>query len=70
MHAVQANISLGVLSNLDMIIPSDNIIKKFEDLIGSISNKLLSNVYQIRALTELRENLLPKLMTGKIEVKN
>lgn len=68
-HAVQANISLGVLSAAEIIIPSKKIIEQFNDVLNPIQEKLLSNVYEIRTLSEIRDSLLPKLMTGKIEIK-
>lgn len=68
-HAVQANISLGVLSAADIVIPTEKIIQLFNEILNPIEEKLLSNVYETRTLTQIRDSLLPKLMTGKIEIQ-
>jgi len=67
-HAVQANISLGVLSNTDIILPNIEILSKFDNIVQSISNQIISNTYQMRLLIKLRDALLPKLMSGKLQV--
>lgn len=67
-QGVQANLSLGVLSDIDIIIPSKDILgKKFEN-INPIYKKIEQNEIEISLLTSLRDSLLPKLMSGEIEV--
>ena len=38
-------------------------------IINDLNNKMDNNKYQIQTLTEIRDSLLPKLISGKIEVK-
>lgn len=56
------------LENMSVIIPSQNIREKFNryiyPLLNSIKSSFLSNKY----LTEIRDTLLPKLMSGEIEL--
>ncbi len=49
-------------------IPSDEIVRKFNAIVGSIAPKLHSNAVQIRTLEKLRDTLLPKLMSGEVRV--
>lgn len=61
-------ISKSVFRNLDIICPSDKILQKFQAKTNAyyIQEKILST--QLRLLTESRDRLLPKLLSGEIEV--
>lgn len=56
--------------NMGMIIPSEDILLKFEDVASKLYLKILKNKEQIQTLTKTRDALLPKLMSGEIRVKN
>ena len=66
--AIFASISKDELYNLAFIMPSDEMIKRYD----AIANKLDKDIQyvdsQIRLLTEARDRLLPKLMSGEITV--
>lgn len=51
-------------------IPEENQIIKFDERVSSFFNKMNSNINQIHTLTQLRDTLLPKLMSGEVRVKN
>jgi len=42
--------------------------KKFEDIFISLFNKIEENFAEIHTLSQIRDSLLPKLMSGKIRV--
>ena len=46
----------------------ENIMQRFSSIMHNILSKSLSMLNQIRLLTEARDRLLPKLMSGEIEV--
>lgn len=48
---------------------AEEYIKEFNELIDPIFNKILKNKEQIRILENLRDTLLPKLMSGEVRVK-
>ena len=52
---------------IKLLIPEDGILEHFNGLYSSLNEKLLTNRAQIRTLTQIRDSLLPKLMTGKIQ---
>lgn len=54
---------------MQVIIPSDNIMGQFDKIIMPIEMMIRSNEEQIRALSQIRDCLLPRLMSGKIRVK-
>ena len=47
----------------------DKIFKEYEKIIQPIFDTLLNNTQQIQTLQELRDTLLPKLISGEIEVE-
>jgi len=49
--------------------PTENIVKDFNNLISPIFDKILFNQQQIRTLEQLRDTLLPKLMSGEVRVE-
>lgn len=57
------------VKNLWIIHPETPIIKKFGDLTLPYLEKILFNCNQIQTLTQLRDTLLPKLMSGEVRVK-
>lgn len=54
--------------NIEIPIPPEDILMKYESITLSFNNKILSNTQQIRTLTQLRDMLLPKLMSGEVRV--
>lgn len=67
-HAVQANLSLTVLAESEINIPHKSVLSQYNASFVSIENKMLANTLENRILTQIRDNLLPKLMSGKIRV--
>jgi len=48
---------------------NENYIKEFNKIIDPIFDKILQNKKQIHTLEQLRDTLLPKLMSGEVRVK-
>lgn len=53
---------------LENVLPPRELIEKFQEIAKPIDDKLISNATQIRTLTQLRDALLPKLMSGEIRI--
>lgn len=64
--SVQQNLSKDLITNLELVVPPTEIIEKlpFKEIYDKISN----NYFEIEYLTNLRDTLLPKLMSGEIDV--
>lgn len=57
------------LFDYELGIPSNGNLESFKDQISPIAEKLKLNAIQIRTLGELRDTLLPKLMSGEVRVR-
>ena len=66
--AGQQNISSDVVKKKEIVCPPKKIIDMFTDIVNPIFRKSLAITSQIRLLTEARDRLLPKLMSGEITV--
>lgn len=51
-----------------IILPTEEILDKFDELTESILDQIVANRLENRRLSELRDALLPKLMNGEVEV--
>jgi type I restriction enzyme, S subunit len=65
---VFGSINKSNFESIEILIPSEDIISEFETVINPIDNKILENTKQIQSLTQIRETLLPKLMSGQLEL--
>ncbi len=66
--AAQQNISQVLIQNLEVSIPSLKVLKKYQEVIEPLFNRILTNLKEGRELTLIRDELLPNLLQGKIEV--
>ena len=66
--AGQQNISGIVVKNKEIMIPDQGVIDGFTSVVSKMFNQQKSLSSQIRLLTEARDRLLPKLMSGEIAV--
>lgn len=67
-HAVQPNLSLGEIGSTTFKIAPFEKLLEFKALVKGIFDKKTNNLLQIQTLEKLRDNLLPKLMSGEVRV--
>ena len=67
--SAQPNISSSDIESIEFNIPSNRIIQKFGDLVKPLFDKIIQNLYENDILENIRDTLLPKLISGKIRVK-
>jgi len=67
--ATQEAINNDDLIFIKLIIPSDNVLKKYHLQTKSIYQKIYDNQIQNQELSTLRDWLLPMLMNGQVKVK-
>ncbi|PKP27933.1 MAG: hypothetical protein CVU02_02375 [Bacteroidetes bacterium HGW-Bacteroidetes-19] len=61
-------INPSVIMNMEINIPSNEILEMFHDLTGNLLIKAFNNLAENKILSETRDTLLPKLMNGKIKI--
>ena len=57
------------LERAEVIIPSDNDLHKFDEVMDKLLKKIFNNKSTIHSLTESRDQLLPKLMSWEVRVE-
>ena len=66
--SAQPHVYAKDINRLDVVVPDLSILDRFEFQASLIFDKIKNAVNQIKKLTEARDRLLPKLMSGEIEV--
>jgi len=61
-------ISKSNFREIDIILPSTGALNDFEASTEPLFNQIVKNEIENKLLSQLRDNLLPKLMSGEIEV--
>ena len=64
----QTELSNATISEMDFVLPNKKVTNEFEKIIEPIINQLENISSQNKLLGEARDLLLPKLMSGEIEV--
>jgi type I restriction enzyme S subunit len=62
------NINTSTFSNIEIMLPNQEVLENFHNATNSIFTKILDNLYEIQSLSRSRDELLPKLMSGKVRV--
>ena len=65
---VRQSLSYDDLSLIETIIPSENIVEKFNNLYNQMKKTIKANKKESSRLSLLRDTLLPRLMSGEIEI--
>lgn len=65
---VRQSLSYDDLSSIEVIIPSENAVEEFNNLYNQMKKTIKANKLENSRLSLLRDTLLPRLMSGEIEV--
>jgi type I restriction enzyme S subunit len=63
-----SEVSGNTLKQVRILIPELKILDRFENLMCPINSKIILNSKGVKTLSNLRDSLLPRLMSGKIRV--
>jgi type I restriction enzyme S subunit len=61
-------ISKSSFKEISIVLPDDVVLKSFDNIVTPIFKKIVSNEVENKMLIQIRDGLLPKLMSGKIEI--
>lgn len=67
-NAAQPGINQDAIKSIKLLMPNKRLIVLFDEIISPMMKVLFDLANQIHNLTEARDRLLPKLMSGEIEV--
>jgi type I restriction enzyme, S subunit len=68
--SVFTNLKTNILKNYPTYLPTEDVLKKFDGLVQPIFSMILSKTREIKRLAEIRDTLLPKLMSGELDVSD
>lgn len=67
--SIVASINSGMIKDMPISVPDTVSLNQFSNAVKSIFEKIKSNSKEIQSLTQLRDILLPKLMSGEVKLK-
>ena len=62
------SMTTDILNAMEVVIPSASALEEFESLVAPMYEAMEANNVQSKALSQMRDTLLPKLMSGEIDV--
>ncbi len=68
--SVFTNLKTDILKNYPTNLPTDEVLNEFDEIIKPIFSMILSKTRESKRLTEIRDTLLPKLMSGELDVSD
>lgn len=66
--AAQQNLSQDLIKKVKIIMPPDDLVKSFEEHVENVYKNIRCLLHTNKNLTKQRDKLLPRLMSGKLEV--
>ena len=66
--AAVPSMTVNILSGMKLLVPNEDVKNKFDTIESKYFIRMHSLQSQLRLLTEARDRLLPKLMSGEIEI--
>ncbi len=64
------SMTTDILNAMEVVIPSASALEEFESLVAPMYEAMEANDVQSKALFQMRDTLLPKLMSGAIDVSD
>ncbi|EGQ9185182.1 restriction endonuclease subunit S [Vibrio parahaemolyticus] len=64
----QQYLTLKTLRTIPVVLPSEELLSKFNEVMSPLMEKISDNHKQNQTLSNLRDTLLPKLLSGEIEL--
>ena len=66
--STQPLITQADMNKVDILIPDNQILTEFESTVGQLMQKYEANLMENTKLAELRDYLLPRLMSGELDI--
>ncbi|MFM7648999.1 MAG: restriction endonuclease subunit S [Cyanobium sp.] len=62
------NLSKGRFDEIEMLAPSEDLIGAYDEVVSALMDRYFATKQEIIALTNVRDTLLPKLISGEIRI--
>jgi type I restriction enzyme S subunit len=66
--SAQANVSGADLMKFAVVVPSAQVLNTFNQVVGTLIEKILANYEEAKTLANLRDTLLPRLISGQLRI--
>ena len=66
----QQHINKNNVEQLNIVLPSENVMAEYKEKTKSIYSQITNCCFESRRLAEIRDTLLPKLMSGELRVSD
>jgi type I restriction enzyme S subunit len=67
--SVQLGMNAKVIVDADMILPPESLVNRFFQQVYPLRKKIVSNLKESNTLANIRDMLLPRLLSGELRVK-
>lgn len=68
--SAQPQVTIENIKMFKLLIPPKAVIDAYEDIVKIFEDKIQSNIYCINSFTGIRNTLLPRLISGKLDLSN
>ena len=68
--SIATAVNSKIIKGMPFIIPADDEIARFHSAVGPMFEQILNNQLENDSLAEMRDTLLPRLMSGELDVTN
>lgn len=69
-HSSRGSLTTKLLGGVRVVLPAKDAIQKFDSIVGPMVARIIANLQQSRALSTLRDTLLPKLLSWEATFRN
>ena len=67
-HSSRGSLTTKLLASMPVILPTKELIFSFDKIIKSMVIQQIKNLREIKVLENIRDSLLPKLLSGEVDV--
>ena len=66
--SAQSNVSASSIKSIQVVMPVSDLREKFGEIINPLVDQILTSAAEIEVLSELRDTLLPRLISGELRI--
>lgn len=68
--AAQQHINKDIVNDMPFVMPKNSVLENFETIVKPINDEIFTLLYKNKTLQKIRDSLLPRLMSGEIDVED